>query len=242
MTKPKTSYIPTLATLGSLGAGFMAIALAVEDEPYLASLLIISAVLLDSLDGALARMLGVGSDFGMQLDSLADVISFGVAPAVVVGSLLPEPVVLSGWFVLAAFPICAAIRLARFNVSQTHSPSHDGFIGLASTGAGACAAATVLTHGVLVEHGINWGVGVLPWILLLLAFLMVSAFPYPHVGPLLGRLPTPTLVATVGVAVFVAAYWEYEVVFLVLFWVYAATGPVLAVHEKIKAFQEAQSG
>ena len=242
MPKRAKSYIPTVATICNLCAGFMAIALAMEGEPYLAALLIISAVLLDSLDGVLARALRASSQFGTELDSLADMVSFGVAPAVLVGSVLPDPIVVVGWMMLAIFPLCTAIRLARFNVRKMHSSSHGSFVGLASTGAGGCVASAVLVHGVLMEHGVDVGVEFLPWLLLLLGFLMISTFSYPHVRSLLVRVPLPSLTVALAVLLFAAAYWEYELVFLALFWGYAASGPALAVGEKVKAVHGAHSG
>ena len=231
------AYIPALATVGNAVAGFMAIGLAMQGEPQLAALLVLVAVLFDSLDGVLARMLRASSEFGTQLDSLADMLSFGVAPAVIVGSLLPEPIAVPAWMMLAAFPLCAAIRLARFNVGVMHSKSHGSFVGLATTGAGACAASAVLAQGVLLDRGIDLGFGFLPWMLLLVAALMVSELSYPHVKALLTRMPLSTVVGTVAVLVLIAAYWEYEFVFLALFWLYAASGPALALRERIRAFR-----
>ena len=241
MPKPSKSLIPTVATICNLGAGFIAIALALEGDPYLAALLVISAVLFDSLDGMLARMFRATSEFGTQLDSLADMVSFGVAPAVIVGSLLPDQVAIFGWAMLAAFPLCAAIRLARFNVRRLHSASHGSFVGLASTGAGGCVASAVLAHGAITEHGTQVGIGFLPWTLLVLGLLMVSTFSYPHVRSLLSRMSLPSVVSLLAIVVLAAAYWEYELVFLAMFWGYAVSGPALALREKIKAYRVAHS-
>jgi len=241
MRKASKSLIPTVATLCNLGAGFIAIALALEGDPYLAALLVISAVLFDSLDGMLARAFRAASEFGRELDSLADMVSFGVAPAVIVGALLPDQIATFGWLMLVAFPLCAAVRLARFNVKRLHSASHGSFVGLASTGAGGCVASAVLTEGVLTEHGVHIGAGVLPWVLLVLGLLMISTISYPHVRSLLSRMAPPSLVAAAAVFVLAAAYWQHELVFLAVFWGYAASGPALAVREKIRAFRVAHS-
>ena len=242
MPRPAKSCIPTIATMGNLIAGFVAIGLAMHGEPQLGALLVIAAVLLDSLDGALARMLDASSEFGMQLDSLADMISFGVAPAVIVGSLLPEPIAVPAWLVLGAYPLCAALRLARFNVGAINASVDGGFVGLASTGAGGCAASAVLAHGVLLEHGWDLGLGFLPWMLLVASLLMISEFSYPHVKSVLAKMPLACILGAVAALALTAAYWEYEFVFLAIFWIYAFSGPALAVTEKLRSVHTAHSG
>jgi len=227
---------PNGATIANLSAGFLAIALAVEGKQDFAALLIIAAVLFDSIDGVLARMFDVSCRFGAEMDSLADVVSFGVAPAVVVGSLMPD-LRFAMWIVLAAFPVCAALRLARFNIRNAVDGPHMGFLGLPSTGAGGCVAASVLMREAVGSHGTI----LLPCLLLLLAALMISNFPYSHVGGVIARFPVASVVAGVLLMFVGAVYWHYELVFVVFFWGYALAGPTLAVKEKIKALREAHS-
>ena len=229
--------IPTVATIANLGAGFLAIALAVEGKQDLAALVIVAAVLCDSLDGAMARMFNVSCEFGAELDSLADMVSFGVAPAVVVGTMIPDFRFVM-WLILAVYPVCAAVRLARFNVSRLESPAQAGFEGLPSTGAGGCVAAIVLVHETLGNH---WPV-VSACLLLVLAALMVTNVPYPHVGSLITRFPVAAVVAGAALVLVGAVYGRYEPVFIVFFWGYALWGPTLAVREKIRSVREAHSG
>ena len=234
-------HIPTIATLCNLVAGFLAIGLAVEGHQDFAALLVIGAVLLDAVDGALARMFNASSDLGVELDSLADMVSFAVAPAVLVASLLPEQFRVLGWLMAACFPLCAGLRLARFSVRRLAGDSEEGFVGLPTTGAGGCVAATVLTHFVLIEHGVSFAVSFLPWVMLLLAGLMVSTLPYPHVGMVLARFPAASIASAVVILVAGVLYWEYELLFVFFFWGYVASGPALVVRERIKAFREAHS-
>jgi CDP-diacylglycerol--serine O-phosphatidyltransferase len=202
--------------------------------------MILAAVLLDSLDGALARSFGASSDLGAQLDSLADVISFGAAPAVLIGSLLPADGLLVGWTMAIAYALCAGWRLARFNITRADENSdHTGFVGLPSTGAGAASATAVLAHLRLLEYGVPLSTMLLPCVLVLLAVLMVSRVPYGHAGAIVSRLnPVAAVFAAIA---FVAAsvLWDYEFLFAALMWTYTLTGPLATAREKIRAVRHA---
>ncbi len=115
--------IPNTITCLNIASGSVAIALAFAGNVFGASLAIIAAALFDFLDGAAARALKAYSPIGAELDSLCDVVSFGVAPAALVYTLLPAP---ASYFALA-IPVCGALRLARFNVETSKV---EGFIGL----------------------------------------------------------------------------------------------------------------
>ena len=109
-------FLPNAITLGSIAAGVTALRMAFAGNLDLAMLLILLAAILDGLDGRIARVLGSESPIGAELDSLADLVNFGVAPAFILGvwSLLTVPVL--GWGAALFYVICAALRLARFNV------------------------------------------------------------------------------------------------------------------------------
>ena len=141
------AWIPNTLTLGNLTLGFISIIFASMNIPHhltIAGILILAAALLDGLDGQVARMLGVASELGKELDSLADCVTFGVAP----GFLAYKGYLQGTWiqafgqsidggvFIAAIFPVCAAYRLARFNV--THVPN--AFDGLPSPIAGIIVA------------------------------------------------------------------------------------------------------
>src|SRR3984893_14709455 len=112
--------VPNMFTIGNLFLGIIAIILVFNNNPPLAAMFVIIAMLMDGLDGRLARALNAQSEFGKELDSLSDVISFGVAPAFIMYVVaFNDPAVISpafAWIVTASFPICGALRLARFNV------------------------------------------------------------------------------------------------------------------------------
>lgn len=234
-------YLPSVLTLANLAAGIIACALAVNGRPELAGLVIILAVFMDSLDGALARKLGASSDFGLELDSLADMVSFGAAPAIVVGTLLPEEVSVLGWCLLIAFPLCAAWRLAKFNIGAGED-EHGDFVGLPTTGAGGAVATGVLLFASLARQGVEANEALLLCMMVLLALLMVSRFRYRHIGSVIARMPRSLAVALMGLIVVTSVLWEHEIVFAVVCWGYAISGPVCAFEEKLIAFRTARTG
>lgn len=163
--------LPNWFTVGNLFLGILAIIMVFNERSDMASILVIVAMLLDGLDGRVARALNAQSEFGKELDSLSDVISFGVAPAFVMYVAafqgLHEAL---GWFVTALFPICGALRLARYNVSEG-LPGY--FIGLPIPAAGG-----VLCTLALFADDIPLWVMVLSS--LALSVLMVSTVKYPN--------------------------------------------------------------
>ncbi|MDA8228483.1 MAG: CDP-diacylglycerol--serine O-phosphatidyltransferase [Desulfitobacterium hafniense] len=164
--------IPSLFTLANLFFGFLALVMTLDSRFQLAGGMILLAVLMDSMDGKVARKLSVSSDFGKELDSLCDVVSFGVAPAVLTyRAMLQEPLGLWGLAIAAAFALCGAIRLARFNVLNitTH------FVGVPITFAGGFMALIML-----FSQNLPWIV--FPVSMAVLAFLMVSTFKVPKLG------------------------------------------------------------
>jgi len=136
------AILPSLFTTGNLFLGFWAIIKTIHGEYGEAAPLIAWAIVLDLLDGRIARMTGTASEFGGELDSLADMISFGVAPGVLAFcwgfSLMPRV----GWLAAFLFVVCGALRLARFNV-QRHAVDGRFFVGLPIPAAAAQVAAWV---------------------------------------------------------------------------------------------------
>lgn len=204
-------FLPNAMTAGNLFCGFMAVVSCIHARlaetatmgEYLASSpaehyraavwFILGAAAFDTLDGRLARMGGRESLFGAEFDSLADVVSFGFAPAMLMFFFILSPTQgieafrNIGWFVGFVYLLCAAIRLARFNVI-TNPLLHRGqkelskdFIGLPVPAAAATVAALVLFLLKLIEtdRSLKSGALVLPFLMLLIAFLMVSTIRYP---------------------------------------------------------------
>ncbi|CAG7656791.1 CDP-diacylglycerol--serine O-phosphatidyltransferase [Paenibacillus allorhizosphaerae] len=166
-----TKSLPNLFTVGNLFLGIISIILVFNNNPELAAIMVIVAMLLDGLDGRVARALNAQSEFGKELDSLSDVISFGVAPAFIMYVVaFTELNAAAAWIVTAIFPICGALRLARFNV-VAGTPGY--FIGLPIPAAGGVLCTLALFHNEL-----NTLVLVLST--LLLSYLMVSTVKYPN--------------------------------------------------------------
>lgn len=181
----KTLFIlPNLITLSAIFCGFDSIRLsAAAEEPddlYRAALLIVFSMFFDMLDGRVARMTKTQSAFGLQIDSLADVISFGVAPAVLVYSWMLKTFAVVGLGVSFMFVACAAVRLARFNVltmGEDGKPSKPSayFVGLPTPG-----AAGIVVSIVVANHAVEGAIGQVEyaWIIMaitiVLSLLMVS--------------------------------------------------------------------
>ena len=171
--KTVAGWLPGAITLGNVLAGFSAIMLASMDRFFIAAVLILAAGLLDGLDGRVARLTGTTSGFGEQLDSLADAISFTVAPSVLAFHLGVGDLGRFGWGACFLFTACGVIRLARFNAfTRTH---HD-FIGLPTPAAAATMACPILLVGgspLPQWFPVLYGV-----LALVVALLMISPFRY----------------------------------------------------------------
>jgi len=138
---------PSMFTTGNMACGFSAVLLAFADEFTWAAAMLAASIVLDIADGAVARLVGATSPFGVQLDSLADLVSFGLAPAVLVHTwALPENPVLA-WLSAFFWLACAAFRLARFNVTVDPLADKTYFVGLPSPGATLVVIATIVALG-----------------------------------------------------------------------------------------------
>jgi CDP-diacylglycerol--serine O-phosphatidyltransferase len=207
-------------TLASLGLGMSAIFLGMRGAVQPAAGCLIGCVVFDGLDGALARRLGVSSPFGAQLDSLADMCSFGIAAPVVVYAWMhasaPAAAVGAACALVAA---CAAIRLARFNVSPK-----DGrfFRGVPTT-----MTAAVLGLATLIGLRLPGTVAVGE--ITLLALAMVSSFPYAKLTRI-ARLPI-----WLWFAAAVGAFMDYRITFAALVALYLASGPLVWLRQRQRA-------
>jgi CDP-diacylglycerol---serine O-phosphatidyltransferase len=163
--------IPNLFTLGNLYCGFLSIGYVAAGETRNAAILILIGMMLDSLDGRVARMLNVQSPLGMQLDSLADVVTFGAAPSFLVYSTVFGGTGYTGLFIVGLFPLFGAYRLARFNITPS-STSMKYFTGVPITAAGGIVALmTLFTH--LIPNVVTMIV------FFALCYLMVSTIKIP---------------------------------------------------------------
>lgn len=269
---PALAVIPALMTLGNLLCGFAAIhyaALPVASSDIfgwstltVAGCLIFVGMFLDALDGSVARLTRSASDLGAQLDSLADMVTFGAAPAYMMlrlvshyygpehytGVLGPDADNLYAritWTIAAAYVCCTALRLARFNVEtpSTDAEDHLWFRGLPSPGAAGCVASLILLHQHLLvkRFGGEFPPGfertcslLIPLVTLMAALDMVSTMRYPHLINRFarGRKNFPALVRIV-IPVVMAVLW-LQVALAICFVAYALSGPLGAAMRRVR--------
>jgi len=224
--------LPNLFTTSALFSGFFAVVAGINGEFTSAAVAIFIAMVLDGLDGRVARMTNTQSAFGAEYDSLADMISFGMAPALVAFTWILQDIGKTGWVVAFLYVACAALRLARFNV-QIGSVDKKWFIGLPSPSAAALVAACVWTF-----HSFDadaFGFKLLMLVVVAAAgVLMVSNIRYYSFKDLDFKKPVPFVVLLAVVLGFVMISVEPSVMLLLLFGTYVLSGPVLAVMRKAK--------
>lgn len=216
--------LPHILTTCNLAAGFFAITKASTGDPVAASWAILLAGIFDTLDGRAARMTNSVSKFGMEYDSIADTVSFGVAPAMIAyhaGHFMELG--WTGWVMAFVFTACASLRLARFNV--TAGKYRGRFDGLPSPGAAGMVVSTVWFIGFLRETGIHVNLpAMLPAIALAaLGLLMVSPIPYRSNKDLPSFSGYRAIV--IAVMVFVALIAKPQVSFFIVGVIYVSSGP-----------------
>lgn len=265
---------PLLFTLGNLVAGFAAIHYAYKGAEWhgpwgwsgltMAGALIFLGMLLDSFDGAVARLTNSVTELGAALDSLADLVTCGVAPAVMVLALVSSYLGTDGsltllgpdadlpwgkvvWGIAAVYVCCTALRLARFTVETepAKGPNEDmAFHGLPSPGAAGLIAAIILLHQHILAGGTEtlwigraYAFGV-PIVMLIGAIAMVSNIPYDHfVNRYLGRPQSFRFIAFLVIIIFTCIWWFQETV-AIGFIAYALTGPIYVFRNRGKIVEE----
>jgi CDP-diacylglycerol--serine O-phosphatidyltransferase len=221
--------LPNLFTTGALFAGFYAVIAALRGDFGSAPIAIFFAMVFDSLDGRIARLTNTSSKFGAEYDSLSDMVSFGVAPALVMFSWALGDLGKFGWSAAFIYVACAALRLARFN-TQIDSADKNYFTGLASPSAAAIVASTiwVCNDEGLVGDALPHELAVLMGVLTAVTgFLMIANFPYYSFKniDLRGRVPFVVIIAVV--LVFGLVTVDPPRILLIAFLAYAVSGPVL---------------
>ncbi|MBI5587099.1 MAG: CDP-diacylglycerol--serine O-phosphatidyltransferase [Deltaproteobacteria bacterium] len=225
--------LPNLITSASLFGGFYAIISALDGHFEKAAIAILISGVLDGLDGRIARLTGSSSKFGVEYDSLADLIAFGLAPGVLIFTWALRPFGRYGWLAAFLFVVCGALRLARFNVQITTIESKR-FNGLPIPAAAALVATTVLMFFYL-GRGQDMAKHITILVVVyLLAFLMISNVKYYSFKELnlSQRMPFRLLVGLVFLLIVIAA--EPIVVLFALSLGYAASGPVTTLIDRRK--------
>jgi len=224
--------LPNLFTTSALFSGFFAMVAAVNGDFTTASIAIFIAMVLDGLDGRVARLTNTQSDFGAEYDSLSDMLSFGVAPALVAFIWILQDIGKTGWVVAFLYVACAALRLARFNV-QIGSVDKKWFIGLPSPSAAALVAASVWTFHSFDADAFGFKLLML-FVVGAAGVLMVSNIRYYSFKDVDLKGPVPFVFLLAVVLGFVVISIEPSVMLLLLFGAYVVSGPVLALMRKLK--------
>lgn len=224
-TRRKGVYLlPNLVTTAALFAGFFAIISGMKGNFESAGLAIIVAQLLDGFDGRVARMTNTTSAFGVEYDSLSDMVSFGLAPALVIFSWGLEPLGKFGWAAAFLFAACAALRLARFN-TQAAVVDNRFFVGLASPPSAAILATVVWSwHDAIPPYEVSVLMAIITGVL---GLLMVSNIPYTSFKGFNLRGRVPFVVMLVALLIFVVVVVDPPRVLLLMAVLYCLSGPVL---------------
>jgi len=204
--------VPSLFTLFNLFFGIWAMVLATRGEFYRAGWFIVFAGILDTLDGRVARISGTGTRFGAELDSLVDIVSFGVSPAFLMYQVEFTSGGPAAWIFCYFYVMAAAIRLARFNVTQA-GRAKTYFIGLPSPAAGMTLATYypfTQTELYAKLHGLPWHL-VLTFLMIGLTILMVSNVHYPTLPRAGFRTLSGLLGLTLIVVILVFGIWRHDV-------------------------------
>lgn len=218
--------IPSMFTAGNIMCGFFSIISTFNGEYLQAAMFIIFAHLLDGVDGYAARLTKTTSQFGVEFDSLADVVSFGVAPAILVYFWALVPWGNWGWLAACTYVVCGALRLSRFNV-QARNLAKGHFVGLPIPAAAEMITSTLFLYYYLGGEGAPNRRVTLLLIIYGLAILMVSGFQYFSLKntDLRKRFPIWTLVFCIVLIKVIVA--EPQVMFFTSFLLYTLSGPLL---------------
>lgn len=225
--------LPNLFTTAGLFAGFYSIILAMQDQFTLAAISVIAAMILDGIDGRVARMTNTQSEFGAQYDSIADMVSFGIAPALIMYqwslmnvTSLGEQWTKFGWLAAFFYAAMAALRLARFNV-QTGKIDKKYFKGLPSPSAAALMVAFIWVFDDLNFKGDEISLVIASFVITIIAgMLMVSPILYNSFKDSNYKEKVPFVGILVVVLIFILVTIDPPKVFLGGFLLYAFSGPV----------------
>ncbi len=218
------SFIPNACTSLNLAFGVLSIIKTIEKDFFLAGIFILLAMVADALDGRAARFFGVSGDFGKELDSLCDAVSFGVSPAILLHQMYMQGAGYLGLAATIAFPVCAVLRLARFNISTSTVQGY--FMGMPAPG-GGCILATFAISGIQLDSTIV-SIGVIAY-----ALLMYSTVRYPDFKGKGNPIRPPSAVLAVVTALCLFYLLPLAALPFSAFFAYSLMGFVNFLHIKI---------
>lgn len=234
-TKRGIYLLPNLLTTAGLFAGFYAVVASMQGAFASAAIAIFIAMIMDGLDGRIARMTNTQSDFGAEYDSMADMISFGIAPALVIYNWALFDLGKIGWLASFVYVVGAALRLARFN-TQVATADKRYFQGLASPSAAAIIAGLVWLGADFGWESKPWGIYIAV-MTMVVGLLMVSNFRYSSFKEVDWRGKIPFIGVLIIVLIFVLIASEPPLVLFSGFAIYALSGPIMTLW-RIKDIKE----
>lgn len=229
--------LPNLFTTGALFGGFYGIVAAITGHFEASAMAILVAIVLDGMDGRIARMTNTQSDFGAEYDSLADMVSFGVAPALLAYQWMLHDIGKFGFLVSFIYVSGAALRLARFNIQKTVQDKRY-FKGLPSPSAAALVATCIWFGDTNGLHGSSWVVVLTLAITIGAALLMVSNIRYYSFKELDPRGRIPFVVVLGMVLVFGLISLDPPLIMMLGFTIYAASGMVFTLMQLRRSRRE----
>ncbi|MDR1951902.1 MAG: CDP-diacylglycerol--serine O-phosphatidyltransferase [Elusimicrobiota bacterium] len=235
--------VPTLFTCGNMTFGFLSMLSSIDGFFTRAAWFLICAIVCDMLDGRIARMTKTSSEFGVQMDSLSDLISFGLAPATMMYMLGLKSMGKIGVAIAVFFVLCSALRLAKFNVMANDGIVHKTFIGLPTPASAGVIISFVLSYELLSPSGqtLNFKTipmlmdsmpiffKIMPVVMICLSFLMISNVPYWSFKKVkLSRPKAMRIIVLLVVAAILVLVFPQNI-FFILFSVYALSGIVMYI-------------
>ena len=230
--------LPNLITTGGLFAGFYGIIASIQQSYHIAAWFILISAVFDVLDGKVARLTGTTSSFGVEYDSLSDLVAFGVAPGILMFSWALEPFGRLGWLAAFLYVVCGALRLARFNV-QAHTVESKHFVGLPIPAAACMVASCVLLFYYLGGSGNIRMVSVVVLIYALAGLMVSNITFYSLKDPtLFKQRPFWNLVLAVFLILVIVA--RPEVMIFIICLAYTLFTPVVAGLARLRRYQRAR--
>ncbi len=217
--------LPNLFTTAGLFLGVYSVIASSRGQFATAALCIVVAHVCDGLDGRIARLTNTTSQFGVEYDSLTDLVAFGVAPGLMVYRWGLEPWGPWGWLATSLFVTCGALRLARFNVQASRAEKRT-FVGLPIPAAADMLAATILVHDAFIGAGPIGRQLAVPALVYALALLMVSHVPYYSFKDVDLRAQRPFYVLVAMIVVFKFVVLEPQLALFAAMLIYVGSGPV----------------
>ncbi|MCL2210430.1 MAG: CDP-diacylglycerol--serine O-phosphatidyltransferase [Treponema sp.] len=251
--------VPALFTCGNMCLGFLSILSSIDGHFITAAWFLIGALACDIVDGRIARMTKSTSMFGMELDSLSDLVSFGIAPAVMMHMLVLNTMGNIGIAIAVLYVLCCALRLARFNVLSHSSELEKHFVGLPTPASAGVLISFVLSYQLLgpEEYTLNANTipvlmeilpkffRAMPIVIVVLSFLMVSNIPYMSFKKIkMSKIKTIELFAIIIVLIILIVIFPQNT-FFIIFSMYAASGilfyvPRLIINKRNKMKEETE--